>query len=178
MQFRVSKPVSWSVGQFFSHYCIPFNPTFFRKNKTGFQIYQFITILAENLRNEMNRTFHARITWNQVAVMIVAAVLAIWAFWIKQALLAVVFLLMLIVLIERIIHTTYTVTTDGMLVLYYGRFTKGREIILSDIRKAERFKGWLTHGVDIFYGANDHVAVQPVNEIEFLNFIQNSIIKK
>ena len=125
----------------------------------------------------MNRTFHARITWNQVVVMAVAAALAIWAFWIKQALLAVVFLLMLIVLIERIIHTTYTVTADGRLVLYYGRFTKGREIKLTDISRAERFKGWLTHGVDIFYGTNSHVAVQPVNEIEFLNSIQKSINK-
>ena len=154
---------------------------FVRMCITFFYIYTtisfFITILAQNLRKEMNRTFHARITWNQVVVMVVAAVLAIWAFWIKQALLAVVFLLMLIVLIERIIHTTYTVTTDGMLVLYYGRFTKGREIKLSDIHKAERFKGWMTHGVDIFYGANEHVAVQPVNEEEFLKalkIIENS----
>ncbi len=70
----------------------------------------------------MNRTFHARITWNQVAVMVVAAVLAIWAFWIKQALLAIVFLLMLIILIERAIHTTYTLTTDDKLIIYNGRF--------------------------------------------------------
>ena len=116
----------------------------------------------------MNRIFHARITWGLVVAMLSDAVVTIWAFWIKQALLGIIFLMMLIVLIERAIHTTYTLTTDGKLIIYNGRFMKGKEIDLKDIHKVERFSNWLTHGVVVHYGEDRFVPLQPVNEEEFL----------
>ncbi len=120
----------------------------------------------------MNRTFHERVTWGLILAMLIGAAVAIWAFWIKQALLAIVFLLMLIILIERAIHTTYTLTTDGKLIIYNGRFMKGKEIDLKDIHKVERFSNWLTHGVVVHYGDGRFVPLQPVNEEEFLKALR------
>ena len=116
----------------------------------------------------MNKIFHERITWTQVVFILIGAAVVFWAFWIKQVLLGVVFLLMLIVMIERAIHTTYTLTTDGRLLVYYGRFTKGKEIPISDIKKVEKFKNWLTHGVVVHYGDGRFVPLHPVNEEELL----------
>ena len=120
----------------------------------------------------MNRIFHERITWSQVVFILIGAAVVFWAFWIKQVLLGVVFLLMLIVMIERAIHTTYTLTTDGRLLVYYGRFTKGKEILVSDIKKVEKFKNWLTHGVVVHYGDGRFVPLQPVNEDELIASLQ------
>ncbi|MBQ6037388.1 MAG: PH domain-containing protein [Bacteroidaceae bacterium] len=120
----------------------------------------------------MNRIFHERITWAQVVFILIGAAVVFWAFWIKQVLLGVVFLLMLIVMIERAIHTTYTLTTDGRLLVYYGRFTKGKEILVSDIKKVEKFKNWLTHGVVVHYGDGRFVPLQPVNEEELIASLQ------
>ena len=120
----------------------------------------------------MNKTFHERVTWGLILAMLIGAAVAIWAFWIKQALLAIVFLLMLIILIERAIHTTYTLTTDGKLIIYNGRFMKGKEIDLKDIHKVERFRNWLTHGVVVHYGEGSFVPLQPVNEEEFLKALK------
>ena len=120
----------------------------------------------------MNKIFHERITWAQVVFILIGAAVVFWAFWIKQVLLGVVFLLMLIVMIERAIHTTYTLTTDGRLFVYYGRFTKGKEILVSDIKKVEKFKNWLTHGVVVHYGDGRFVPLQPVNEEELIASLQ------
>lgn len=43
-----------------------------------------------------------------------------------KAMIGLVVALGLIIIIERIIHSTYTLTADGKLVVYYGRFIKGR----------------------------------------------------
>ena len=61
----------------------------------------------------MNRIFHARIAWYQYFLLVVLTVNAVGALWCKYILVAVLFMLMLIVVIEQIIHTTYTLTTDG-----------------------------------------------------------------
>ena len=61
----------------------------------------------------MNRIFHARIAWYQYFLLVVLTVNAVGALWCKYILVAVLFMLMLIVVIEQIIHTTYTLTTNG-----------------------------------------------------------------
>ena len=48
------------------------------------------------------------------------------------------FMLLLVVSIEKLIHTTYTVTADNRLLLFFGRFSRGREILLKDITSVER----------------------------------------
>ena len=47
-------------------------------------------------------------------------------------------MLLLVIAIERLIHTTYTLTADDRLLLFYGRFSRSEEISLKDIISVER----------------------------------------
>ena len=88
-------------------------------------------------------------------------------------------MLLLVVVIERIIHTTYTVTTDNKLVLYHGRFSKKKEINLDEIlfiKRTSTFKLGrfaLLRYVLIEYGTKQkQVALIPVREDLFIKTIQ------
>lgn len=88
--------------------------------------------------NLMIRTFHSKI--NKVTLfccLLPATVLAVYFFWVKMPLAALVFMLLVVVVIERLIHTSYIFTDDGMLWIDKGRFSKKTRIALTDIREAE-----------------------------------------
>ena len=87
----------------------------------------------------MNRIFHARIAWYQYFLLVVLTVNAVGALWCKYILVAVLFMLMLIVVIEQIIHTTYTLTTNGDLEVSRGRFIRKKIIPLSEITAVRKF---------------------------------------
>lgn len=70
----------------------------------------------------MNRIFHARIAVGQYLFIILAGAMAVYGLWEKNILIAVLFMLLLVVSIEKLIHTTYTVTADNRLLLFFGRF--------------------------------------------------------
>ena len=74
----------------------------------------------------MNRIFHARIVPGQYLFLLLVAVLAFWSLWEKNILLAAVCMLGLVFLIERLIHTTYILTTEGTLRIDRGRFSGHR----------------------------------------------------
>ena len=63
--------------------------------------------------------------------------------WVKQSILATLLAIALIVLIERIIHTTYTLTSDNKLILKRGRFSKIKVIDLDLIKDIELKSTWL-----------------------------------
>ena len=86
----------------------------------------------------MNRIFHARIAAGQYLFLLIATAVIIHEMWMKHAVLTITFMLLLIIAIERLIHTTYTLTADGRLILYFGRFTRSKEIPLKDITSVER----------------------------------------
>ena len=86
----------------------------------------------------MNRIFHARIAVGQYLFLVLATIIVIYAMWMQHAVMAILFMLLLIIAIERLIHTTYTLTTDGRLLLFYGRFSRSEEILLKDIISVER----------------------------------------
>ncbi len=86
----------------------------------------------------MNRIFHARIAAGQYLFLLIATAVIIHEMWMKHAVLTIAFMLLLIIAIERLIHTTYTLTADGRLILYFGRFTRSKEILLKDITSVER----------------------------------------
>ena len=87
----------------------------------------------------MNRIFHARIAWYQYFLLVVLTVNAVGALWCKYILVAVLFMLMLIVVIEQIIHTTYTLTTNGDLEVSRGRFIRKKIIPLSEITAVGKY---------------------------------------
>lgn len=132
----------------------------------------------------MNRIFHARIAWYQYFLLIIITVNAVGALWTKTILLAVLLMLFLIVIIEQIIHTTYTVTTDGMLEVYKGRFSRKKGISLAEISSIEQCRSMkfgkfsVTRYVLIGYGKGKYEAVMPVKEREFMELLAKRINNK
>ena len=86
----------------------------------------------------MNRIFHARIAIGQYLFLVLTTIIVVYAMWMQHAVMAVLFMLLLVIAIERLIHTTYTLTTDDKLLLFYGRFSRSEEISLKDIISVER----------------------------------------
>ena len=82
----------------------------------------------------MNRTFHVKISGTTHLFLILFTLIMLVAFWYKGAALIGMFFAMIVIInIERIIHSTYTLTADGNLVIYNGRFQKEKNIPLSRI---------------------------------------------
>ena len=131
----------------------------------------------------MNRVFHARITWYHLLFLVLVSVCTVYLVWHKQALGALLFSLVLLVLIECVIHTTYTVTAEGLLVIATGRFYKKRTIPIEEILSIERkrsmtvFNCSVTHFVLIRWGYDKYVALIPVKEKEFIQLIRERIVQ-
>ena len=131
----------------------------------------------------MNRVFHARITWYHLLFLVLVSVCTVYLVWHKQALGALLFSLVLLVLIECVIHTTYTVTAEGLLVIAKGRFYKKRTIPIGEILSIERkrsmtvFNCSVTHFVLIRWGYDKYVALIPVKEEEFIQLIRERIVQ-
>jgi len=118
----------------------------------------------------MDRIFHARVTFINYVALFVIGGMALWALWYKHVLIALVLVLLLIVCIEKLIHTTYTLT-DDKLVLYYGRFIKSKEVLLSEVTEIRGYKSLWNHGLLIDYGDRKFVLLQPVKEEEFAQIL-------
>ncbi len=107
-----------------------------------------------------------------------AGTITAYSLWEKHILMAVVFMLLLVVSIEKLIHTTYTVTPDGRLLLFFGRFMRGREILLKDVTGVEcassmRFGRFaVMRYLLIRYGEGKCEVVLPVKEDEFVRLLQ------
>lgn len=126
----------------------------------------------------MNRTFHARIAAAHYAFLLVATAAALYGLWQRHAVLAAVFAFLLVVAIERLIHTTYTLTPDGRLLVYYGRFARGKAIRLSSVVAVERVSSMrvgrfaLMRYVLVRYGRGQCVALLPDDEEAFVRALE------
>lgn len=125
----------------------------------------------------MNRIFHVRITWYQYLYLILLGALSFFLLWDKNIILAAICMILLVFLIERFIHTTYTITTDGQLILSTGRFSKPKVIWMKDITSVEQRNSVkigtfsLLKYVLIGYGTGKYVSVVPIKEIEFVRVL-------
>lgn len=130
----------------------------------------------------MNRIFHARIAAGQYLFLLIATVITIHEMWMKHAIMTILFMLLLIIAIERLIHTTYTLTSDGKLILFYGRFSRPREILLKDITSVERTSSMrigrfaVMRYVLVKYGTQGKCAVLlPVKEDMFIKMLNERL---
>ena len=113
----------------------------------------------------MNRIFHVKIAGGTYLFLILLTAVMVFAFWCMKAMIGLVVALGLIITIERIIHSTYTLTADGKLVVYYGRFYKGKTIPLTDITDVE-----LKRSSSRFTNAlKNLLSLVPVKPEEFIN---------
>lgn len=122
----------------------------------------------------MDKIFHARIHFLMYLFLAVLTVGVCFSFLHRMGLCAAATLMLLVVAVERIIHTTYTVTADGLLVVSHGRFSRRLTIPLADLRRVERYRRLRVGGHCLFsyllvvYGEEKCVAVMPVEEEAFL----------
>lgn len=108
------------------------------------------------------------------------AVMSFWCFWLRTTFspfLGFVLLFMAVKAIGRLIHTTYTFTPDGLLVISSGRLSKAKTIAVADIVGAWQVKGRLLvpGHVVIEYGAGHLVSVQPDNEKAFVDEVRKRL---
>ena len=114
----------------------------------------------------------------QYLFLILIGILTVYMLWNKLPLPAALFMLWLVVIIEKLIHTTYTVTPDGKLVLFFGRFSRGKEILLKDITSVERASSMqvgrfaLMRYVLVKYGGGKCAVLLPVKEEEFIRLLE------
>ena len=90
-----------------------------------------------------DRTFHYRASFLNYAAIVAVGVAALCVFWHRSAANAVVGLVLMVavvMMVEKVLHTAYTFTADGRLVVSRGRFSRPIYIKVSDIVKAERMR--------------------------------------
>ena len=132
------------------------------------------TFTAKKEENMMDRVFHARIAVVQYLALILFSSMLFYCFWMKYIGLVLLWAILLLRFIEKIIHTTYTLTADGRLLVYPGRFARSRERQLADVVSVEQRSSMqiagraLTRYVLVSYKDGSYDALQPVNEDEFV----------
>ena len=126
----------------------------------------------------MNRIFHARIAIGQYLFLVLTTIIVVYAMWMQHAVMAILFMLLLVIAIERLIHTTYTLTTDDKLLLFY----RSEEISLKDIISVERASSMkigrfaVMRYVLVKYGTKGKCAVLlPVKEDMFIKTLTNRL---
>lgn len=126
----------------------------------------------------MNRIFHARIVWYQYLALVLLTVNGVGALWCKLVLPGVLLMLLVIVVIEQIIHTLYTVTADGKLEIYRGRFIRKKMIPIQEITAIKKCNSMkfgrfsVTNYILIEYGKDGFASVMPVKEREFIELLK------
>lgn len=126
----------------------------------------------------MNRIFHARITWYTLFFLAILTLMTVWAWWFKHVFTGIAGTALLILFIERTIHTTYTLTDDGFLLVYKGRFGGAQRIALREIDNVERMRSanfgnfHLLDYITVCYGKGKMVSLIPEKEEEFVRCIK------
>lgn len=134
--------------------------------------------LYRKKREMMDRVFHARISFGQYLFLAVPTILAVYGLWNKDWIISLIFMCLLVWCIELLIHTQYTLTDDGWLIVTRGRFSRIKRIPLSDILLVEPVKAVLlgrlavNHYVLVHYTGGKVLALQPVNEAEFVRVLE------
>lgn len=125
----------------------------------------------------ISRTFRYRVSWPNWAAMMLTACAAMTFFWHRSAACAMVGLALMVagvLMVERMVHTSYMFTSDGLLVIDRGRFSRTLRIPVSEILDARVVRGRLlpVKYVLIEYGAGRFASAQPVGEESFISEIR------
>ncbi len=129
----------------------------------------------------MDKIFHARIHFLMYLFLVLLTVGVCLSFLHRMGLCAAAALLLLVVVVERIIHTTYTLTADGMLVVDHGRFSRRLVVPLADVCRVERCRRMRVGDRCLFsyllvvYGKGKYVAVMPVREEAFVEELKKNV---
>lgn len=125
----------------------------------------------------MNRTFHHNFSLHGIATIVLLAVAALWCFLVRSGItpaLGFVCLLIGAAGVDRLVHTTYTFTADGNLVIVRGRLGKSTTIAVNEIIAARAVRGTLftARHIVIEYGCGKITYAQPQQTKEFIEEIR------
>lgn len=128
----------------------------------------------------MDRTFHRRVGVEDFAVVAAAAALSLMLFMSGNAAAAMSgfgMLALAAVAVERIIHTTYTLTADGMLVVNRGRFSRSLAISEGSITAVRLVKRrfFLSSHVLVEHGNGMMAALRPENGERFVAELRKGV---
>ena len=118
------------------------------------------------MRIMMKRSFEHRVSIAEIAGAVVLAMVAFWFLWHNNPMNIIIgclFCLVAVFAIDRLLHTTYIVT-DEKLIVEHGRFSRKKEIKLSDIDRVEKVKTLFTHYVLVEHSGSKHVTISTTNE--------------
>ncbi|MDD4610147.1 MAG: PH domain-containing protein [Bacteroidaceae bacterium] len=121
----------------------------------------------------MNRTFALKIPWTSYLFLFLLGAATFAALWMKQGLLSLFFGAFVLLIVERIIHTSYTISSDGYLSIKQGRFQTSKKIYIADISsiscetRMSVGKFYLMRYI-LIECKKDHFALMPVREEDFL----------
>ena len=127
----------------------------------------------------MNRIYHAKVTFCRGLVLVALTVMTLVALWWRWPLAALPAMLLLLWWIERLIHTTYTLTTDQKLLIDEGHFACRCTICLADVRHIQRSRPLLTAcsslfgGIEVTLSDGKHITLFPQREEEFMRQIEH-----
>lgn len=121
----------------------------------------------------MDRIFHRRAGVRDFAVVTVFALAGLWALMhhnIPSGLVGLAMMMLAAITVERTVHTVYTLTSDGRLLIDNGRFSRRREEPLSGIRGVRRVEERLLMRsyVAVECASGRVLALQPENETGFV----------
>lgn len=132
------------------------------------------------MRIMMIRSFEHRISIAEIAGAVMLAMVTLWFFWHNtpvNIIIGCLFCMITVFAIDRLLHTTYFVT-DEKLIVEHGRFGKKKEIKLSDIDRVEKVKTLFTHYVLVEHSGSKHVTIITINEDSLIKALNSTISKQ
>lgn len=126
----------------------------------------------------MNKIFHEKMNAGKLCFLFVEIAIFTWFAWFKMPVPALLFLVAVVYTLEMLLHSTYTVTGDGKLVIYKGRFLRITVISLSEVDRIESnhysFNAGLRLGsyLLIVLKSGKEVGIRPEKEQEFIEYIE------
>lgn len=126
--------------------------------------------------NAMIRTFQAKTTFKQYALLAVLLSVVVLLYWLPLpkpamgAIFAATFMLMAH-LVTRMVATYYVIHSEGHLEITRGKLMPDKHINLSDIKQIDKIKRGGTI-VIVMNNGEEHFLTPPKNEEDFIKCIQ------
>lgn len=128
----------------------------------------------------INRTFQHRLSVQSVAAVCMLAACALWCFMARTSLSPLAGLACMLLgaaAVDRMIHTEYTLTADGRLVISRGRLGGSKSICIDEIVAVRPVRGMLLvpRHVVIEYGMGRMTSVQPADADAFVKELKRRL---
>ena len=130
----------------------------------------------------MNRTFQARVGGFYWGVIAVSSALLFYLFWMHYTIAMLIMACVVIFEIEKLIHTQYVVTKDGILLIEGGRFVPKSAVPVGDIISVSHIRSFSFWNASLSLskleircnaiGKKSVLRVSPKNEADFIKCLQ------